>query len=108
MTTMHEYQPQWVRSENSEKRPSLATDRTDTLLAQSETVSSVSADLGANREIFPPELPDPAALVPSLEKGWNWLREHPDHPEHDAFLDRWIARLREYEQVYRSRNGSST
>src|SRR5215218_1024554 len=63
ITTMREYQPQWMRLKNFEKTPSLATDRTDTLLAQSETVSSVSGDLGANREIFPPEPPDPAAMV---------------------------------------------
>jgi hypothetical protein len=105
---MSEYQPQWVRPENFEKRPSLATDRTDNLPAHPETVSSVSADPGANREILTPESPDPAALVPSLERGWDWLDCHPGHPDHDAFLDRWIVRLREYEQVYRSRNGSST
>jgi hypothetical protein len=99
---MREYQPQWVRPENFEKTPSLATDRTDTLLAQSETVSSVSADLGANRKILPPEPPDPAAMVPSLENGWNWLREQPDHPEHDAVLERWLTHLHEYEQVYRA------
>jgi hypothetical protein len=104
---MHEYQPQWVRLENFEKMPSLATDRTDTLPAHPETVSSVSADPGANHEIFLPDSPDAAALVPSLENGWNWLREHPDHPEHDAVLERWLAHLHEYERVFHANEGST-
>jgi hypothetical protein len=39
-------------------------------------------------------------LTDQLETGWRWLDEHPHHPEHEAFLDRWTARLREYERIY--------
>jgi hypothetical protein len=49
-------------------------------------------------------LPDPeediAELVEQLEAGWAWLTAHSDHPEAEAFLQRWIARLREYEREY--------
>jgi hypothetical protein len=41
-----------------------------------------------------------AALVLSLDQGWDWLRDHPTHPEHSLFLERWIVRLRQYEQTY--------
>jgi hypothetical protein len=41
-----------------------------------------------------------AELADQLAAGWRWLDEHPHHPEHEAFLDRWIARLREYEELY--------
>ena len=41
-----------------------------------------------------------AALAASLEQGWRWLDEHPHHPEHEAFLERWTARLHEYERTY--------
>jgi hypothetical protein len=43
---------------------------------------------------------DVAALVLSLDQGWDWLRDHPTHPEHDLFLQRWIVRLRQYERTY--------
>jgi len=49
-------------------------------------------------------LPDPeaqvAALVEQLEAGWEWLAANPDHPEAEAFLARWMARLRQYERAY--------
>jgi len=48
--------------------------------------------------------PDPdeaiAALVAHLESGWAWLVSHPDHPEHEPFLARWLAKLREYERAF--------
>jgi hypothetical protein len=43
-----------------------------------------------------------AALVLKVEERWQWLASHPDHPDHDAFLEKWIARLHEYEEVYRA------
>jgi hypothetical protein len=39
-------------------------------------------------------------LTDQLETGWCWMRDHPHHPKHKAFLDRWTARLREYERTY--------
>jgi hypothetical protein len=40
------------------------------------------------------------ALIPQLEKGWAWLHANPNHPEHDQFMIRWVAKLREYEMAY--------
>jgi hypothetical protein len=40
-----------------------------------------------------------AALADQLEAGWNWLASHPDHPEHDAFLERWAEKLHRYERT---------
>jgi hypothetical protein len=42
-----------------------------------------------------------AALVDQLEAGWGWLADHPDHPQHDAFLERWAEKLHQYERTYR-------
>ncbi len=41
-----------------------------------------------------------ASLTNQLEAGWRWMQSYPNHPEHDVFLERWIAKLREYEQVH--------
>jgi hypothetical protein len=41
-----------------------------------------------------------AALANQLEAGWDWLEEHPHHPEHETFLLRWLNRLSMYEQTY--------
>jgi hypothetical protein len=43
---------------------------------------------------------DADALLPPLDEGWDWLVCHPEHPEHEAFLDRWISRLRDYERAH--------
>jgi hypothetical protein len=80
-------------------------------LVHRELVTTAAVEpLHFDRERYDPlqqqwrDLPDleaaTAALVSSLEAGWNWLAAHPDHPEHESFLERWIARLRQYEQVY--------
>jgi hypothetical protein len=57
-------------------------------------------------------LPDPeaqvAALVDHLEAGWVWLDGHPNHPEAEAFLTRWIERLRQYERAYAAREQGGT
>jgi hypothetical protein len=57
-------------------------------------------------------LPDPeaqaAALVDQLEAGWAWLDGHPTHPEAEAFLTRWIERLRQYERAYAAREQGGT
>ena len=50
-----------------------------------------------------------AELRDQLEAGWCWMHDHPHHPEHEAFLDRWVARLHEYERTYaaaRSQKGT--
>jgi hypothetical protein len=41
-----------------------------------------------------------ADLVDQLVAGWDWLDGHPQHPEHEAFLSRWLDRLSTYEQTY--------
>jgi hypothetical protein len=55
--------------------------------------------------------PDPAAelavLTDLLAAAWTWLREHPNHSEHDAVLERWLAHLHEYKQVYHAYEGST-
>ena len=41
-----------------------------------------------------------ADLVDQLVAGWDWLDGHPQHPEHEAFLSRWLCRLSTYERAY--------
>ena len=100
---MPEYQPQWTLPETFADATQDGTDSTDSFPLNPETVSTVSAAFGQNREIplpespvFKGENPAAAALVPQLEAGWHWLASHPDHPEHEPFFARWLARLREY------------
>jgi len=49
-----------------------------------------------------------ATLTDQLDAEWNWLRDHPDHAEHDAARERWTARLRAYDQVFRDFERSMT
>ena len=56
--------------------------------------TEILAALGEREEI--------ARLTTELERGWCWMQTHPNHPKHDAFLERWIGRLRAYERVYRA------
>ena len=48
-----------------------------------------------------------AAMAPQLEVGWTWLASHPNHPEHEPFLARWLARLHEYERTYAGQDGGT-
>lgn len=87
-------------------------------LLQREIVTAASVDLAHfDRAAFDRlweqlrALPDSeavaAALFPQLEAGWDWLQEHPNHPSDDAFLDRWLVKLRDYELAYaRSQGGN--
>jgi len=36
-----------------------------------------------------------------LHRGWRWLEDHPDHPQHAALEQAWCVRLRKYEETYR-------
>jgi hypothetical protein len=35
-----------------------------------------------------------------LEKGWEWMKENPDHPRAGEFFDEWLKVLRKYEETY--------
>ncbi len=35
-----------------------------------------------------------------LEAGWEWLKQAPDGEEKNAFFDRYLVKLREYERLY--------
>lgn len=43
------------------------------------------------------DIPEIAAMVERLERGWRWFEENPGHPQFEQWEDRWIAWLREYE-----------
>ena len=58
------------------------------------------AALGAREEI--------ARLTDELERGWCWMQDHPNHPKHDAFLERWTELLRQYERAYAAWEQRST
>jgi hypothetical protein len=50
----------------------------------------------------PPDLESElVALTDQLNAGWDWLRHHQAHPQHEAFISRWLDRLRTYEQTSR-------
>ena len=35
-----------------------------------------------------------------LERGWEWLKDNPDHPKASEFFDEWLEVLHKYEETY--------
>jgi hypothetical protein len=60
--------------------------------------------LGQQWQALPNSEAEIAALADQLETGWRWMQDHPDHPEHEPFFDRWIGRLRTYERACTAHN----
>jgi hypothetical protein len=43
---------------------------------------------------------DEQALQEKLIRGWDWLKNAPDGDEKNAFFDRWLVALNEYERTF--------
>ena len=43
------------------------------------------------------DIPEIAAMVERLERGWRWFGRNPAHPNFAQREERWIGWLREYE-----------
>lgn len=133
---MSEYQPRWLAAKKSANTHQVGTDRTDKRafvssvsgelapisaknLRQHLIVAAASIDPSRfDREHYDDSwqqwraLPDPDEVIADLEAqldtGWQWMQSHPDHPEHESFLDRWIGRLRDYEHATTQHRGGKT